>query len=97
MNISLHHLLACTSSFLTFENTMINMNADLLLNAIAKHILLTDEEQQQLIAVLAFKKVTEIFGRQKEFKFFNHPRLVQLLNQTRIQKRIIFLASWKYT
>lgn len=36
---------------------MINMNSDLLLNAIAKHISLTPEEQQQLIAVLALKKV----------------------------------------
>jgi CRP/FNR family transcriptional regulator, anaerobic regulatory protein len=46
-----------THSFLTFENRSLNMQYDLLLSAIAKHISLTAEEQQQLIGVLSFKKV----------------------------------------
>ncbi|MGF2414134.1 Crp/Fnr family transcriptional regulator [Ferruginibacter sp.] len=54
------------------------MQPDLLLNAIAKHISLTQDEQQQLIAVLAFKKV-----KKKQF----------LYQEGDISKQAIFVSK----
>lgn len=50
--------------FLTFETQSANMYYDLLLKSITKHISLTSEEEQQLIAVLSFKKI-----KKKQFLF----------------------------
>jgi len=65
-------------AFLTFETLYINMNQELLLKAIAKHISLTEAEQQQLLSVLLYKKV-----KKKQF----------LIQEGDITKQAIFVTS----
>lgn len=59
-------------------NDITAMNYELLLSAIAKHINLTDEEEQQLAAVLSFKKI-----KKKQF----------LLQEGDTSKQAIFVTS----